>query len=203
MKLSLPGIRRARSPTAASPSTFRPSPPLAPKPPFGPASKPLRAPVLAALADAVSSALLRIRDIDLGNIARFPDCAAWAAAAAPVLGLDAAAITEAVANPDSVWIGSDPLRDTLYALLRPNPAWSRRCNHAVDRTPRSRPARHPTQHSQEDFPKPSPASPASASTTSKGAQGQRTLSIFNATQSAGRKTETLYAPYPSPLPRAF
>ena len=72
----------------------------------------LRAPALAVLADAVASALLHIRDIDLGNVARFPDCAAWAAAAAPVLGLDPAAITEAVGDPNSVWIGSDPLRET-------------------------------------------------------------------------------------------
>ena len=84
----------------------------------------LRAPALAALADSVSSALLRIRDIDLGNVARFPDCAAWAAAAAPVMGLDARSITESIAAPNSTWIGSDPLRDTLYALLRSNPVWS-------------------------------------------------------------------------------
>ncbi len=84
----------------------------------------LRAPALAVLADAVASALLRIRDVDLGNVARFPDCAAWAVAAAPVLGLGAAAITEAIAGLDAVWIGSDPLRDTLYALLRTKPTWS-------------------------------------------------------------------------------
>jgi hypothetical protein len=84
----------------------------------------LRASALGVLAQAVSSALLRIRDIDLGNVARFPDCAAWAAAAAPVLGIHADAIVEAVADPDSVWIGSDPLRDTLYTLLRSTPAWS-------------------------------------------------------------------------------
>jgi putative DNA primase/helicase len=84
----------------------------------------LRAPVLAALADAVSSALRNIREIDLGNVARFSDCVAWAAAAAPVLGLDPASIVEAVSDPESAWLGSDPLRDTLYALLRPNLTWS-------------------------------------------------------------------------------
>jgi len=84
----------------------------------------LRAPALAALADAVSSALFHVRDIQLGNIARFPDSVAWAAAAAPVLELDAAAIVEAVSDPESMWLGSDPLRDTLYALLRPKPNWS-------------------------------------------------------------------------------
>jgi putative DNA primase/helicase len=84
----------------------------------------LRAPALAALADAVSSALRNVRDIQLGNIARFPDCIAWAAAAAPALELDPAAIVESVSGPESMWIGADPLRDTLYALLRPNPNWS-------------------------------------------------------------------------------
>jgi len=84
----------------------------------------LRAPALTALADAVSSALRSIRDIDLGNVARFSDAVAWAAAAAPALGIDPAAIVEAVSDPESMWLGSDPLRDTLYALLRPNPSWS-------------------------------------------------------------------------------
>jgi putative DNA primase/helicase len=84
----------------------------------------LRAPALATLADAVSSALRYVRDIQLENIARFSDSVAWAAAAAPALDLDPAAIVEAVSNPDSMWIGTDPLRDTLYALLRPNTNWS-------------------------------------------------------------------------------
>jgi hypothetical protein len=84
----------------------------------------LRAPVLAALADAVSSALGNIRDIDLGNIARFSDCAAWAAAAAPVLHLERDAIVEAVSNPESMWLGTDPLRDTLYTMLASRSAWS-------------------------------------------------------------------------------
>jgi hypothetical protein len=80
----------------------------------------LRAPVLAELADAVSAALRNVRDIDLCNVARFPDCAAWAAAA----GLDAASIIEALTDSESMWIGSDPLRDTLYALLRTSPSWT-------------------------------------------------------------------------------
>jgi hypothetical protein len=84
----------------------------------------LRAPALATLADAVSSALRNIRDIDVGHVARFSDSAAWAAAAAPVLGLDPVAIVEAVSDPESMWLGADPLRDTLYALLRPCPNWS-------------------------------------------------------------------------------
>ncbi len=84
----------------------------------------LRAPALAALADAVSCALRRIRDIDRGPIARLPDCVAWAAAASPVLGLDPAAIVEAISHSESMWLGSDPLRDTLYTLLLGSPTWS-------------------------------------------------------------------------------
>jgi hypothetical protein len=84
----------------------------------------LRAPALAALAAAVSHTLRHVRDVDVGHIARFSDCVGWAAAAAPVLGLDPAAIVQAVSDPDSMWIGADPLRDTLYALLRPDPSWS-------------------------------------------------------------------------------
>ncbi len=59
----------------------------------------LRAPVLAALADAVSLALRHVRDMDLGHIPRFADCVAWAAAASPVLGLDPASIVNAVSDP--------------------------------------------------------------------------------------------------------
>jgi hypothetical protein len=84
----------------------------------------LRAPVLAALADAVSCALRNVRDTQLENVARFPDCIAWTVAAAPALGLDPASILETVADSESAWIGADPLRDTLYTLLRPNPNWS-------------------------------------------------------------------------------
>jgi hypothetical protein len=80
----------------------------------------LRAPVLAALAGAVSSALRQVRDIDLGYIGRFPDSVAWAAAA----GLDAASIVEAVIDPESMWLGTDPLRDTLYTLLSRASTWS-------------------------------------------------------------------------------
>ncbi len=94
----------------------------------------LRGAVLAALAGAVSSALRNIRDMHVRNGApgrpeRFADCAAWAAAAAPALDLDSAAMAEAVSDPESIWIGADPLRDALYALLRgsasgPNATWS-------------------------------------------------------------------------------
>lgn len=84
----------------------------------------LRAPLLATLANAVSTALRNIRDIDLHHVPRFSDSVAWAAAAAPTLGLDPAAIIEAISDPESMWLGVDPLRDTLYALLHPHQTWS-------------------------------------------------------------------------------
>ncbi len=83
----------------------------------------MRPALLAALSDSIATALRRIREIDLGNVARFPDCAAWAAAAAPALGLDERSIVDAITDPDAVWIGSDPLRDALCTLLRANPVW--------------------------------------------------------------------------------
>ena len=91
--------------------------------------EPFRAPLLATLADAVSTALRHIRDIGLSDgafphVSRFPDSVAWAAAAAPALGLHAAAIIEAISTSDSMWLGVDPLRDTLYSLLAPHPTWS-------------------------------------------------------------------------------
>jgi putative DNA primase/helicase len=84
----------------------------------------LHAGALATLCDAVQTALSRIRDIDLGNVPRFPDCATWIAAAAPALGLDEPAVLNAFANPASVWAGADPLRETLHALLETTGSWS-------------------------------------------------------------------------------
>jgi putative DNA primase/helicase len=84
----------------------------------------LRAPMLSMLAGAVSHALRNIRDIDPPHAARFPDSIAWAAAAAPALALSPAAIVDAVSDPDSMWLGVDPLRDTLYSLLSFDPTWS-------------------------------------------------------------------------------
>lgn len=84
----------------------------------------LRSPLLAALADAVSTALRRFRDIDLGNVARFPDCAAWAAAAAPALGLPEPAVLTAFADPASFWSGRDPLREAIHALLASTGVWT-------------------------------------------------------------------------------
>ena len=79
---------------------------------------------MATLADAASCALRHVRDVDAGHIARFPDSVAWAAAAAPVLGFDPAAILDSVSDPESMWLGADPLRDTLYTLLRLTHTWS-------------------------------------------------------------------------------
>jgi energy-coupling factor transporter ATP-binding protein EcfA2 len=69
----------------------------------------LRASVLAALADAVSCALGNIREIELAHASRFPDCEAWAIAAAPALGVDPAAIAEAVNRPETMWLASQSL----------------------------------------------------------------------------------------------
>jgi putative DNA primase/helicase len=79
---------------------------------------------LAELSKAVSTAIARIRDIDLHNVSRFPDAAAWAAAAAPALGLDEAAIVDVFANPVSIWAGSDPLREAIHAFLQSSGTWS-------------------------------------------------------------------------------
>jgi hypothetical protein len=148
----------------------------------------LRAPALSALAQAVSSALLRIRDIDLGNVARFPDSAAWAAAAAPVLGLDAGSIAEAVAHPDSVWIGSDPLRDTLYAFLRSHPAWSGDATALLSQLRTLAPlATFPS--TPKGLSQALARIPGISVSTVKGAHGQRTLSILDASHSGLSKGE--------------
>jgi putative DNA primase/helicase len=79
---------------------------------------------LAVLSGAVSTTLSRIRDIDLGNVPRFPDCATWTAAAAPALGLNEAAVINAFADPKSIWAGGDPLREAVHALLETTGAWT-------------------------------------------------------------------------------
>jgi len=66
----------------------------------------LRPALTAALYDAVSTAMSRIRDVDVGNVRRLPDCATWAMAAAPTLGLDPIAIADVFTNPNSIWTGS-------------------------------------------------------------------------------------------------
>jgi len=84
----------------------------------------LRPALLAALAQAVVSALHRIRDIDLSNVARFPDTAVWCAAAAPALGLTEQAAIQAVTDTAAMWFGADPLRDALRTLLAPGAVWT-------------------------------------------------------------------------------
>jgi hypothetical protein len=84
----------------------------------------LRPTALASLAAAISTAMLRIRDIDTGNVSRFPDCAAWTLAAAPALGLHEAAVLNTFADPTSMWAGADPLREAIHALLEPTGNWS-------------------------------------------------------------------------------
>lgn len=84
----------------------------------------LRPGILATLATAVATALGHIREIDLGNVARFPDCAAWAAAAAPALALDRSAIVDAFADSSSMWAGSDPLHEAILEFLRDHGAWT-------------------------------------------------------------------------------
>ena len=84
----------------------------------------LRPALTAALCDAVSMALKRIREIDIGNVARFPDCATWATAAAPALGLYPTAIADAFTNLNSIWMGSSSTRKSIHAnsgVIEPRP----------------------------------------------------------------------------------
>jgi hypothetical protein len=84
----------------------------------------LRPGILGTLATGVAHALGHIREVDLGNVARFPDCAAWAVAAAPALGLDRAAIVNAFGDTMSMWAGSDPLHEAIHVFLRDRGAWT-------------------------------------------------------------------------------
>ncbi len=68
----------------------------------------LRPALTAGLCDSISTAL--------GNVARFPDCATWATAAAPALGLNPTAIAEAFTNPNSIWMGSSSAHKSIHAL---------------------------------------------------------------------------------------
>ncbi len=80
---------------------------LRPEAAIWPAFEALRPAALATLCAAAATALRRIRDVDVASVTRMPDCAAWAAAAAPALGLEESAILEAVSDPNSVWAGSE------------------------------------------------------------------------------------------------
>jgi len=84
----------------------------------------LRPALLAELCDAAATALHRIRDVDLAQVARFPDCALWAAAAAPALGLNEQAIMQTFCDPTSAWAGSDPVRAAIYAVIGQAGTWT-------------------------------------------------------------------------------
>ena len=84
----------------------------------------LRPSLLAALSQAMVTALQRVRDVDLPAVSRFPDAAVWAAAAAPAFGLAGDAMAQALTDPAAVWTGSDPLRDALRTMLAPNTIWT-------------------------------------------------------------------------------
>ncbi|HLG97762.1 MAG TPA: hypothetical protein VKX49_15720 [Bryobacteraceae bacterium] len=80
--------------------------------------------LLAQLAQAAATALRRIREVEVPNVARFPDAAMWSAAAAPALGLTEQIAIDALSDPATAWLGSDPLRDALHTLLPPNGNWT-------------------------------------------------------------------------------
>jgi putative DNA primase/helicase len=84
----------------------------------------LRPALVATLSTAIATALRRIREIDLGNVARFPDSAAWAAAAAPTLGIEETSIAGAFTGSSSIWTGSDMLRRAVQMLLIDDQCWS-------------------------------------------------------------------------------
>jgi hypothetical protein len=86
--------------------------------------KTLHPQTLATLSDAVATALARARDIDLGNVSRFPDSATWTAAAAPSLGLDEADVIRAFTDEKSMWSGGDPLREAVHAVLETTGSWT-------------------------------------------------------------------------------
>jgi hypothetical protein len=162
----------------------------------------LRAPVLAILADAVSSALAHIRDIDLGNVARFPDCAAWAAAAAPPVGLDAAEIVANLSDTASLWTGPDPLRDALHTLLRSSPEWS---GDAVTLLEQLR-ALAPLGNFPSDPTRLLQALariPGVTISDRKTVHGRRTFTVSRVVSVGPRNAETLQAPYARPPSQAF
>jgi hypothetical protein len=97
---------------------------LRPEASLWPEFEALRPALLAALATAIATALGRIREVDLGNVARFADCATWAVAAAPALGLHPAEIVDAFVAPGSRWAASDPLGEAIHGLLRNSGGWT-------------------------------------------------------------------------------
>jgi len=136
----------------------------------------IRAAVFTTLCEAVSTSLRRIHDVDLENITRFPDCAAWTAAAAPALGLGESEVIEPFTTRTAIWTGADPLRDAIHALLEVNPTWTGQAtdllNHLRDRVPDSALPRTPKGLSQA-----LDRMPGIYVTHIKGAHGQRSLTV--------------------------
>ncbi|HEX6895938.1 MAG TPA: hypothetical protein VF146_11735 [Bryobacteraceae bacterium] len=89
--------------------------------------------LLAELAQAVATALRRVREVEVPNVARFPDAAMWSAAAAPAFGLTEPVAIEALSDPAAAWLGSEPLRDALRTLLPPNGNWTGDANELLNR----------------------------------------------------------------------
>ncbi|HEV2691161.1 MAG TPA: hypothetical protein VGV35_21540, partial [Bryobacteraceae bacterium] len=137
----------------------------------------LRPATVAALCDAVSQALHRIRDIDLAQVTRFPDSAVWAAAAAPALGLKESDIVEAFADPAATWAGSDPLGDAVNALLdRTAGTWSGNASTLLQELREKAPyAAIPA--TPEGLTQALPRVPGIQMTSKKIARGERTLTI--------------------------
>jgi len=153
----------------------------------------MRAPALAALADAVSCGLRCVRDIslnigDLGHVARFPDCAAWAAAAAPVLDIDPASIAEILADPHFMWHGSDPLQDALYAILRSHSSWSGDAAALLTKL-RSIAPLAALPSTPKGLIQALARIPGISVSKSKGRQGQHTLSIVKTTEKLRHQTQ--------------
>lgn len=145
----------------------------------------LRPAALAGLCAAVSTALRRIREIDIGNVSRFPDAAIWAAAAAPAIGLEEAAVLDAFTSPASIWTGSDPLRTAVSELLGENAQWTGDASALLDHLRAFMPwATLPS--TPNALAKALSRIPGITISRTKGAQGQRNLSI-------GRTTAPLHA----------
>ena len=80
--------------------------------------------MVGAVCNAVATALRRVRDINIPNVRRFPDCAVWAAAAAPAFDLDEHSVAETFRDPASTWNGYDPVRAAIHVILDRDLVWT-------------------------------------------------------------------------------
>jgi energy-coupling factor transporter ATP-binding protein EcfA2 len=156
----------------------------------------LRAGALAILCDAVRTALSRIRDIDLGNVPRFPDCATWTAAAAPALGLDEAAVLNAFADPASVWAGADPLREAIHGLLETTGSWSGDATDLLNQL-RTRVPLAALPSTPKGLSQAIPSIAGIHLTRSKGSAGHRTLTLTKVSGASADKAAANTQPTPS------